>query len=195
MNVKYLAKKKELVKTLIPSAIAIMEAEYPKPIGERVKLTHVWLAEQLQVPRGVAFAVLAQVAYRCKLCVRLPEGAIYWFNDPITVGVVMDAIAKTDVVVTLPRYDHRRTKLFILANNKLRDMIKAHGLVILRDIGKKTIVRDGKDIAKGSLLSVIGERGAFTNLLSEVKEFWTTNNHGDIYWEKQTYDGYKEQHG
>lgn len=80
------------VKDLIPQAIVLMAEEYNNP--ERGKLTHFWLAEKLGIERKVAFVLLARVAQRRKYCVRLPHGPIYWDNDLIPVGTVIDLITQ-----------------------------------------------------------------------------------------------------
>lgn len=82
--------RNSIAKTLIPQAIRVMEEEYEKP--DRVKLTHYWLAEKLNISNRLAFAVLAKVAQKKKLCRRFPNGPIYWDNDVITVGTALDAL-------------------------------------------------------------------------------------------------------
>lgn len=79
------------VKELFPHAVAAMKKEYHKP--DRVKLTHYWIAEQLEIPKYLAFVLLARVAQKRVFCVRMPNGPIYWDNELISVGRVMDAIA------------------------------------------------------------------------------------------------------
>ena len=80
--------RNSIARTLIPMAITIMEEEYEKP--DRVKLTHYWLAEKLNIPNRLAFAVLAKVAQKKKLCRRFPNGPIYWDNDVVTVDFAVD---------------------------------------------------------------------------------------------------------
>lgn len=88
----YLTKKRKLVDQMVPAAIAAMRKEYAKPLAQRVKLTHYWIATQLQISKGLAFAVLAQVAYYRQMCIRLPSGPIYWDNDMLSAGFIIDAI-------------------------------------------------------------------------------------------------------
>ncbi len=188
MNVKSLAKKKALAKTLIPAACAVMAEEYVKPIGKRIKLTHYFIAEKLQITNGVAYAVLAQVAYRRKYCLRLGDGAIYWDNEPLPVGKVMEAVANTKLHRVIPNYECKIARTCILATDQLRPTLQAHGLTVLKDYGVETLVCDNKEVARGDVLMVRGEKGAFRNLLMEVKELWTSNNPQFGSWEKQTYE-------
>jgi hypothetical protein len=83
-----------LCRTLMPAAIEAMQKEYTK--RNRVKLTHYWLAEQMGIENRVAFALLAKIAQKKILCVRLPNGPIYWDNDKLTIGdlIKMEAEGK-----------------------------------------------------------------------------------------------------
>lgn len=81
-----------LCHTLMPKAIEAMTKEYVKP--NRVKLTHYWLAEQMDIENRVAFALLAKVAQKRILCVRLPNGPIYWDNEILSIGQLMDMVAQ-----------------------------------------------------------------------------------------------------
>jgi hypothetical protein len=78
----------------MPLAIQVMEEEYPKP--NRVKLTHFWLAEKLGIKNVVAFALLAKVAQKNLMCRRLMNGPIYWDNDMISLGTVIELMMKHD---------------------------------------------------------------------------------------------------
>lgn len=81
------------VRELFPRAVAVLAEEYPKP--DRVKLTHFWLAEKLQISKPLAFALLARVAQTQKFyCLRIPDGPIYWNNDMVKLGTVFDALMK-----------------------------------------------------------------------------------------------------
>lgn len=84
----------QVCKALMPLAIQAMEEEYVKP--NRVKLTHFWLAEKLGIKNVVAFALLAKVAQKNLMCRRLMDGPIYWDNDLIEVGMVLDLMKKRD---------------------------------------------------------------------------------------------------
>lgn len=78
------------VRHYFAAAVTALAEEYPKP--NRVKLTHFWLAEKLGISKPLAFALLARVAQTGKFyCLRLPNGPVYWKDDLISVGKVLDA--------------------------------------------------------------------------------------------------------
>lgn len=81
---------KSIAKDHIPAALKVMEEEYVKE--NRVKLTHFWLAERLGITNHIAFVVLANIAQKKKFCRRIPNGPIYWDNDLIKVGELLDAL-------------------------------------------------------------------------------------------------------
>lgn len=82
----------ELAKTYIGAAHEIMKEEYSKKYG-RVKLTHFWIAEKLDIHPKIAFKLLIlMAAHRRHFCIKLPMGPIFWDNDLIPCGVVFDAI-------------------------------------------------------------------------------------------------------
>lgn len=85
-----LKKLNPIVKTYVQQAISVMEKEYHK--SDRVKLTHLWLAEKLGISKHLAFAVLAKVAQKKKMCRRVPNGPIYWDNEMVQAGEILDAV-------------------------------------------------------------------------------------------------------
>lgn len=84
----------EFAKTLMDAAHVLMEVEYKKPEPERVKLTHYWLAEQMNIKNHIAYKLLILMAYKRRhFCIKLPLGPIFWDNALVPCGVVMDAIS------------------------------------------------------------------------------------------------------
>lgn len=73
---------------ILPQAIAVVEEEYSKPEGIRVKLSHHLLMEKLGVSSPVAWKALAMVVKATKVCIKAPTGPIYWNNDMVGLAQV-----------------------------------------------------------------------------------------------------------
>lgn len=93
---KLKAKCYEKAREILPQAIAVVEEEYYKPLGERVKLSHHLLMEKLNISSPVAWKALDMVARVSKLCVKAPTGPIYWNND-------WEAVIKTFMEMFQPK--------------------------------------------------------------------------------------------
>lgn len=86
---------------LFKPAKELLKAEYTK--SDRVKLTHYWLAQQLNIPNFTAFVLLAMLARYKVYCVRIPDGPIYWDNEKVNLNEVLKTLQKPRVKSDIPR--------------------------------------------------------------------------------------------
>lgn len=74
----------------LQDALRVLEEEYSNP--NREKLTHIWLANRLHISSGIAYRLLIMCVPRSDYIVQFGHGPIFWTNDKLTVGEVMNIL-------------------------------------------------------------------------------------------------------
>lgn len=161
-------KNSQLKDKYMSAALAVMEEEFSKPLAQRQKLTHVWLAEKLGISKGLAFPLLLRLAGRKKLCQKFPAGPIYWTDWPHTEEEL--------VRLNVPKETIPQSILFILASENMIKALPSCGIRILNDFGEETILVPGSGYGRGRCLRVAGSERNFNKLAKETGNYAYTTD-------------------
>lgn len=77
---------------LFEKALIALQRGYKAPM--RPRLTHFWLAQQLDCTNVVSFRLLQRIARLRLFCIQFPTGPIYWDNDKLTVGEILKLMGR-----------------------------------------------------------------------------------------------------
>lgn len=170
MDANRFNKNQSLKNKYMPQALAVLEEEFRKPLQERVKLTHIWLAAKLDISRGLAFPLLLRIAENKKFCIKYPAGPVFWKDCKFTPEEL--------ATLNTPREVIPESITFVLGTPKVLRHLAYCKLRILNDMGLIAVT----GVGGGRALRVAGSERNFEKLAEVAGSYYYSDDTLTFKW-------------